>query len=62
MFDRTLLRAVRWARNPPSTKRVKFFLALLAFCILVATIEHFFGWPEFLTVENKPRRLPQNLK
>ncbi len=62
MWERGLWRAVRWARNPPSASRVKFFFAILAFCILVVLIEKFIGWPDFLTVENAPRRLPANLK
>lgn len=44
-----LLRMVRWVRNPPSAKQVKFVLAILAVCLSLAIIERIYGWPEALT-------------
>ncbi|PVA11728.1 hypothetical protein DC366_01870 [Pelagivirga sediminicola] len=51
-----LLRAARWARHPPSAGRVKFVLAIIAFCVLLYAIEHYFGWPDALTPEKALRR------
>lgn len=50
----------QWARNPPSMKRVKFMLAIIAIVALLAGYEHFFGWPEALSTTRAPRvpRLP----
>ncbi|WP_113911266.1 hypothetical protein [Roseovarius dicentrarchi] len=51
-----LLRAVRWARNPPSAGRVKFVLAIIAVCIALYAFEHFFGWPDALSPDPSQRR------
>jgi hypothetical protein len=45
-----LLRARRWAQNPPSAGRVKLVLGVVALCIAIAAWEWAFGWPEWLTV------------
>jgi hypothetical protein len=51
-----LLRAARWARNPPSSARVKLVLGVIAACLVLAAIEHFWGWPDSLTVsKTNPR-------
>lgn len=50
-----LLRMARWARNPPSPARVKLGLAIIAICLVLAGIEHFWGWPEALTPNHVPR-------
>jgi len=50
-----LLRMSRWARNPPSAKRVVFVLAVVAFCLALFAIEKFIGWPDWLTPERLPR-------
>lgn len=47
-----LLRSVRWARNPPSAKRVILVLSVIAAALALGLYEHVFGWPEALTVEN----------
>jgi predicted acyltransferase len=44
-----LLRAKRWARNPPSEGRVKLVLGVIAICLLIAGYEWLFGWPDWLT-------------
>ncbi|SLN41789.1 hypothetical protein AQS8620_01638 [Aquimixticola soesokkakensis] len=50
-----LLRAARWARKPPSAKRVKLVLGVVAICLVLVAIEHVVGWPEALTIES-PRK------
>jgi hypothetical protein len=45
-----LLRMRRWAQNPPSASRVKLVLGVGAVCLVLAGIEHFIGWPDWLTL------------
>jgi hypothetical protein len=45
-----LLRASRWARNPPSEGRVKLVFGVIAICLLIVGHEWTFGWPDWLTV------------
>lgn len=52
---RWLLRAKRWAQHPPSPKKVAVILGVLAVCLLLAGIDHFWGWPEWLTVNGTGR-------
>jgi hypothetical protein len=54
MNMRWLLRASRWARNPPGEKRVKLVLAVIALCLLLFGVERFIGWPDWLTVQGLP--------
>ncbi len=49
MNQRWLLRAKRWAQNPPSLARIKFIATILAICILLYGIEQIWGWPAWLT-------------
>lgn len=51
-----LLRAKRWVQNPPSPGRVKLVFGVIAVCLLIVGIEHFIGWPAWMTVD----RLRQN--
>ncbi|MGO4907883.1 hypothetical protein ACEN2J_06060 [Pseudorhodobacter sp. W20_MBD10_FR17] len=51
-----LLRAARWARNPPSSARVKLVLGVILACLILVGVEHFWGWPDFLTVNRTPHR------
>jgi hypothetical protein len=44
-----LVRAKRWAQNPPSEGRVKLVLGVIAVCLLIAGCEWLYGWPEWLT-------------
>jgi len=53
---RQLLRMSRWARHPPSTKMVIMVAGIVVFGLLIAGIEHFVGWPDFLTLDVQPRR------
>ncbi|TCP63358.1 hypothetical protein EV663_101627 [Rhodovulum bhavnagarense] len=50
-----LIRASRWARNPPSPARVKLVLAIIAICMALFIVEHVLGWPDWLTVNSTPR-------
>lgn len=49
MNTRHFLRMAKWARNPPSEKRVKLVLAVIAICLLLFGFERLFGFPEWLT-------------
>jgi len=54
---RWLLKAKRWAQNPPSMRQVIFYGAVIAACLAVGLYEWLFGWPDWLTV-NSLRKLP----
>jgi hypothetical protein len=56
MNPRWLLLMSRLARNPPSAARVKLMLGIILVLLIIYLIEHFFGWPDFLTVEPRGRR------
>lgn len=49
MNTRWLLRATRWAQNPPSAGKVKFVLAIIAVCAALYAFERFYGWPDAFT-------------
>ena len=52
MFElRWLLRAKRWAARPPSAQRVKLVLGIIAVVLLIGGVEHFIGWPDWMSVE-----------
>ena len=53
---RQLLRMSKWARHPPSTRMVIMVAGIVIFGLTLAGIEHFIGWPEFLSMEPQPRR------
>lgn len=55
---RWMLRAARWARRPPSARRVVFVLAIVAACLILFAIERFVGWPDWLTAGDGRIRLP----
>lgn len=44
---RHLMRMSRWARNPPSEKRVRFVLVIIALCLLIAGVEWLGYWPDW---------------
>ncbi len=48
MTPRWLWRMSRWARNPPSEKRVRLVLAVVALCLALYAIEYFFGTPDWI--------------
>lgn len=49
-----LIRASRWARNPPSARMVRLVLAVIALGLLLAGLEHFGLWPDWATLD-RPR-------
>ncbi len=55
-----LIRASRWARNPPSAKMVVLLLAIIAFGLALLGLELFGLWPEWAKVERAPRIRLQN--
>ncbi|SMY07376.1 hypothetical protein [Flavimaricola marinus] len=44
-----MMRAKRWAQNPPSASRVVLVLGVIALCLALFAVERFVGWPEWLT-------------
>jgi hypothetical protein len=44
-----LMRAKRWAANPPSARQVIFILSIVAACLGLAAVEWLVGWPAWLT-------------
>ena len=55
MRIRWLLRAYRWVRNPPSPLKMKVVLGVIGVALLIGAIEHWIGWPEWLTPSNEFR-------
>ena len=51
-----LLRMVRLARNPPRTWKVLFVFAVILGGLGLAALEHFVGWPDWLTTNQLGRR------
>ncbi|MCK0138717.1 hypothetical protein [Aliiroseovarius sp. F47248L] len=51
MNPRWFMRMSKWARNPPSAKRVKLVFAVVAICVLLVAIEKLFGMPEWMQIE-----------
>jgi hypothetical protein len=47
---RWLMRAKRWAQNPPSAKRVKFVFAIIAACLALYAVEKTVGLPDWMKV------------
>jgi hypothetical protein len=48
---RWLLRAKRWAQNPPSATRVRLVVGVVLLCAALFAVERFLGWPDWLTLE-----------
>ena len=49
---RWMVRAAKWARNPPSEKMVKLVFGIIAAGLVLVGIEYFIGWPDWLTVND----------
>ena len=49
---RWLLRAKRWAQNPPSDKQVRWLLILIGICAAIYAWEYFIGLPDWMQVNN----------
>lgn len=45
---RHAFRMAKWAKNPPSERQVKIFLAVLAACLALWGLEKLVGFPEWL--------------
>ena len=45
------LRMSRWARNPPSAKRVKFVFAIIAVGVAIWGVEYMGWWPDWATAK-----------
>ncbi|WP_369914626.1 hypothetical protein [Maritimibacter sp. 55A14] len=45
----------KWAHRPPSERRVKIVLSIIALCLLLGGIEYFIGWPDWLTTNGGAR-------
>jgi hypothetical protein len=48
-----LVRAKGWARHPPSEGRVKLVFAVVAICLVIAGIEYFGFWPDWMTLDRR---------
>jgi hypothetical protein len=52
MFNpRQFLRMAKWAKNPPSETRVKLVFGAILICLVIAGIEYFVGWPDWMSIE-----------
>lgn len=51
-----LLRMSRWARHPPSLKRVKLVFGIVVIALVIVGIEWMGWWPEWATAEKIPRK------
>ncbi len=57
MLDpRHLLRAKRWAQNPPSWGRVKLVFGVIIVALVIIGLEYFGFWPEWAKAEKIPRK------
>jgi len=54
-MDRWLLRMARWARNPPSQKRVLTVVVVVVICLLIVGIERLGLWPDWATAQRMRR-------
>lgn len=52
---RQFLRMAKWARNPPSEKRLILIAIVIAVCLVVFGGERMFGWPDWLSVDSTPK-------
>ncbi len=45
----------RWVRHPPSPRMAAIWVGVIVVCLLVAGAEWLWGWPDWLTVNGRPR-------
>lgn len=50
-----LLRMSHWSRRPPSLNRVLVGVAVVAFCLALAGLQHFGLWPDWATMNGRHR-------
>lgn len=55
-MSRILIRAAKWTRKPPSLTTVLILAAMVALFLILAAVEMYWGWPEWLTVNDGPSR------
>lgn len=53
-----LMRMSQWARNPPSPRKVKLVLGVIAVVVLIVGVEALGLWPGALTLDRPPRHGP----
>ncbi len=51
-----LLRMSKWARNPPSAKRVMLVFGIIALAAIIVGIEWMGWWPDWAKAERMPRK------
>jgi hypothetical protein len=51
-----LMRMARWARNPPSSRRVIMVCAVIGVAATIWGIEALGWWPDWATTERIPRK------
>jgi nitrate reductase NapE component len=49
---RHLLRMAKWARNPPSEKRVVFVFAVIAICLFIGGLDYLGVFPDWMRVNS----------
>jgi len=53
-----LLRMKRWVQHPPSKRRIYLIGGVVLICLSIGLIEHYLGWPEWLTTDQRRLRTP----
>jgi len=53
---RRLVRMAKWARHPPSERRVRLVFGVILICLILFGLERVFGWPDWLTLNTSGRR------
>lgn len=48
-----LIRAKRWQQNPPPMRTVLLVLGVIAVCLGIGAFEYVFGWPDWLSVNDR---------
>lgn len=51
-----LVRAKRWVKHPPSTKRIKLVFGVILLCVVLVGIEKFIGVPEWMQLDPKAQK------
>jgi hypothetical protein len=49
------VRMAKWLRHPPSKRTLAIWAVVIGLCLLVAGAEALWGWPDWLTVNGRPR-------
>jgi len=50
-YHRWFWRMSKWARKPPSAKRVRFVLGIVAIGLCLLAWEHFIGAPDWMEIQ-----------